>query len=84
MEAAEQVVRGFIIENFLFGDESRAPAPDESFLELGIIDSTGVLELVQFVEQTFGIKIRDVELLPENLDTIQALVSFVQRKTASS
>jgi acyl carrier protein len=84
MQAIEQRIRSFIVENFLFGDEARAPLADDSFLELGIIDSTGVLELVEFIERGFGIKVKDVELLPENLDTVNALVAFVRRKAAAA
>ena len=53
---------------------------DDSFLEMGIIDSTGVLELIAHVESTYGVKIEDDELLPENLDSIDSLVSFISRK----
>jgi acyl carrier protein len=84
MQAVEQQVRAFIVENFLFGQESRRVAGSESFLELGIIDSTGVLELVSFVESTFSIKIADAELIPENLDSVDSLVAFIQRKSAVS
>lgn len=83
MQPTEQNFSEFIIDNFLFGDRARAPGLDDSFLELGIIDSTGVLELVQFLEQTFQIKVGDAELVPENLDSIRALVDFVGRKTAT-
>ena len=55
---------------------------DESMLEKGIIDSTGVLELVAFIESTFDIKVEDEELIPENLDSIKNIVSFLERKLA--
>lgn len=84
MQPTEQNFSEFIIENFLFGDRSRTPGPHDSFLELGIIDSTGVLELVHFVEQTFCIKVSDTELVPENLDSIRALVDFVRRKSVAA
>jgi len=83
MQAVEQQVRRFIVENFLFGQESRKVAGSDSFLELGIIDSTGVLELVSFVESTFSIKIADAELIPENLDSVDSLVAFIQSKSAA-
>jgi acyl carrier protein len=82
-ESLEGELRSFVVENFLFGDASRAPARDDSFLELGIIDSTGVLELVAFVEQRFGFKVLDAELLPENLDSLAALTAFIGRKTTA-
>jgi acyl carrier protein len=59
-------------------------ADNDSFLEKGIIDSTGVLELVQFVESKFNLRLADEDLVPENLDSIDNLVSFVERQLASS
>ena len=73
-------LREFIKETFLFGQET-AFSDGDSFLEMGIIDSTGVLELVAFLETRFGIKIEDEELVPENLDSIDNLVRFVASKT---
>lgn len=84
MLALEQEVRSFVIENFLFGDESRAPGPEDSFLELGLIDSTGVLELVAFIETKFRCKVEDVELIPDNLDSLNAVVAFVRRKSGAA
>jgi len=77
-------LRKFIIDNFLFGQESAASplGDEESLLESGVIDSTGILELVAFVEEHFGLTIADDELLPENLDSIAQLVAFVARKRA--
>lgn len=75
-------VRRFIGENFLFRDDIESLQEDASFLEAGIIDSTGVLELVCFLESTFGIEIADDEMLPENLDSIRAVSGYVQRKVA--
>ena len=73
-------VRRFVVESFLFGDE-RPIRDDESFLESGIIDSTGILELMDFLQQSYGIKIEDHELVPENLDSLAAVAGFVARKT---
>jgi acyl carrier protein len=73
-------VRRFIGENFLFRDDGDAIAHEASLLEAGIIDSTGVLELVSFLETTFGIEVQDDEMLPENLDSIRAIASYVARK----
>ena len=73
-------IKAFIIENFLFGQEGRGFSDDESFLENGIIDSTGLLELVAFVEERYGITIADRELLPENLDSLQNITAFIARK----
>ena len=75
----EEQVRNFITENFLFGEEKKV-ADTDSFLENGIIDSTGVLEVVSFVEDTFNIKVKDEEMIPENLDSISNLVNFIKKK----
>jgi acyl carrier protein len=73
-------IRQFVITNFLFGQDDGRVTMTDSFLEAGIIDSTGVLELVTFLEQRFGISIGDRELLPENLDSVQNAARFVARK----
>jgi acyl carrier protein len=75
-----QEIRGFVVANFLFGQENAALTEEQSFLESGIIDSTGVLELVAFLEQRFGIAVDDRELLPENLDSISNVTRFITRK----
>jgi len=77
----ENDVRQFITENFLFGKEDESLTTSESLLQRGIIDSTGVLELVSFLEQKYQIKLEDEELTPENLDSIDRLVHFIGRKT---
>ena len=78
-----QEIRGFVVANFLFGQENGGLTEEQSFLETGIIDSTGVLELVAFLEQRFGISVDDRELLPENLDSISNVTRFVSRKTGA-
>jgi acyl carrier protein len=75
----KQAIREFIVENFLFGEDSGLKE-NASFLENGIIDSTGVLELVQFLEETYEIKVEDEELVPENLDSIINVVKYLERK----
>ena len=78
-------VRQFIGENFLFRDDGGdAITQDASLLDAGIIDSTGVLELICFLESTYGIEIADDEMLPENLDSIRAIAGYVRRKLASA
>jgi acyl carrier protein len=72
-------VREFIIENFLFGDRERFE-PDLSFLETGVIDSTGMLELVGFLESRYKIQIKDEEFVPENLDSLVNIGRFLRRK----
>jgi acyl carrier protein len=81
MPSIEQELRNFIVDNFLFGDKNGF-ANSDSFLEKGIIDSTGMLELVTFVQQRHGITIEDEELIPDNLDSIERLSTFIQRKQA--
>lgn len=69
-------VRGYIVENFLFGDAGDL-TDSQSLLESGALDSTGVLELVAFLEQQCGIRVRDEDLIPENLDSIERISRFV-------
>lgn len=72
-------VREFVVKNYLFGREGGLSV-DDSFLEKGIIDSTGVLELVSFLEEEFNIKVENEELLPDNLDSIRKVVNYVTSK----
>jgi acyl carrier protein len=73
-------IKEFIVSNFLFGQEGDGLGDDQSFLESGVIDSTGLLELVSFVEQRYSISIEDRELVPENLDSLRNISQFVARK----
>jgi acyl carrier protein len=72
----------FIVTNYLFGDVDRTPGDDDSLVEGGVIDSTGVLELIEFLESNFGIEVAETETVPENLDTISRLGRFVNSKKA--
>jgi len=74
-----QQVREFIEENFLYGQD-RTFKDEDSFLGEGIIDSTGVLQLVAFLEETFGITVEDEELIPENMDSVRSVVAYLSRK----
>jgi len=79
LSETKEKIKTFIIENFLFG--SKDGLQDEtSFLEEGIIDSTGILELVTFLEEEFSIAVEDEELVPENLDSINNVTAFLERK----
>ena len=80
MDSIRDEVRGFIIGNFMFGQGGDGLTDDQSFLESGIVDSTGVLELIGFLEQQYTIAVADNEVVPENLDSVSRLVQFVQRK----
>lgn len=75
-----EMIRGFLFENFLFDADGSALDNDASFLEQGVIDSTGVLELVEWLEDSFAIKVDDTELVPENLDSVNRLAAFIERK----
>lgn len=77
----ESKIRAYIAENFLFGDAGELGVND-SFLDKGIIDSTGILEIVMFLEENFGIKVADSEMLPENLDSIANITRFIEKKGA--
>lgn len=75
-------VLGFIADNFLFGDRASLPGDHESLIEHGLIDSTGVLELIAFLEESYGIAVADEDMVPENLDSVARIASFVGRKAA--
>jgi acyl carrier protein len=72
-------IRSFIEENFLFQIGEQKLADNQSLLEAGVVDSTGVLELVAFLEDTFHLQIADKDIIPQNLDTVDALTAFVER-----
>ncbi len=80
MSERKNKVREFVVENFLFG-EGDDLGDDTSFLEEGIIDSTGILELVDFLEEEFDISIDDEELVPENLDSLNNVAAYLKKKT---
>lgn len=80
----KKTIRRYIMENLLFTEDESAIQDGDSFLEGGIIDSTGVMEIIMFIEETFGIKVDDSEMLPANLDSINNLAAFIQRKQAQA
>jgi len=73
-------ISGFIVSNFLFGDSSKLPVGAESLIENGIIDSTGILEMIEFLESEFGIEVKEEETIPQNLDNLAALTRYVSEK----
>ncbi len=83
MRSVENELRRFIIDNFLYG-RALDFSNQDSFLDMGLIDSTGILELVSFLEKQYKITVEDVELVPENLDSIAQLASFIDRKSQTS
>ena len=75
-------LRLFILDNFLFTEDQDELKNDDSFMDRNIVDSTGILEIIEFLEDECSIKIEDEEMIPNNLDSIQKIVSFVERKLA--
>ena len=73
-------IKTFIVNNFLFGMDDNLLGYDDSLLEKGIVDSTGVLELIAYIEQNYMMKINNDELVPENLDSLDNIASFIFRK----
>ncbi|MCP5021224.1 MAG: acyl carrier protein [bacterium] len=73
-------VREFIVDNFLLGEDDDDFTNNRSFLESGLIDSMGILELISFVEDTYEVEIADDELVPENLDSVDRVTKFIQSK----
>jgi acyl carrier protein len=78
--STEAAIRNYILENYLFTEDQSALDSGDSFLDKGILDSTGILEVIYFLEDEFGIKIEDTEMVPENLDSVNNIVSFIGRK----
>jgi acyl carrier protein len=73
-------IRNYILDNFLFTDDQAALTDSASFLEEGIVDSTGVLELVMFVEEEFHVSVDDEEIIPENFDSVLGLTRYIEHK----
>jgi acyl carrier protein len=84
MTSIEADLRQYIVDKLLFGRTDTVVGGDTSFLESGLIDSTGVLELVAFLEEKFGIKVEDEDLIPANLDSVNALTRFVEVKSTAA
>ncbi len=80
MQDVKKTVRQYILENFLMGDAGVKLTDDQSFLDHHIIDSTGFIELVTFLETTYGIQIKDDEMIPENLDSLDNIARFIGSK----
>jgi acyl carrier protein len=80
MELIQKKIRAFIADQFLFGQHDESLSDDDSLIERGVIDSTGVLQLIGFLEEEFRVKVGDDEVIPQNLDSINRLAEFVQRK----
>lgn len=75
-------IKQFILKNYLFTEDLNSLGDDDSLMKKGIVDSTGILELIMHLEKTYGIKVSDDEMLPDNLDSVASIVSFIGRKRA--
>lgn len=82
MSSEHQQIRHFILTNYLFTEDQNKLSDSESLMKNGTMDSTGILELIMFLEETFGIKVVDEEMVPENLDSVSNAVAFLERKRA--
>jgi acyl carrier protein len=80
MDALQLEIKQFIVDNFLFGIADDGLTPEASLLKQGIFDSTGVMELVRFIENSYGIDVVDEELVPDNLDSLARIAKFVESK----
>lgn len=80
MQDVKADVRQYILDNFLMGDAGAQLQDDQSFLDHHVIDSTGFIELVSYLEDTFKVKIMDEEMIPENLDSLNNIERFVRSK----
>ncbi|MEE3325760.1 MAG: acyl carrier protein [Myxococcota bacterium] len=76
----QKQIRDFVVENLLLGEEEKDFLDSQSFLESGLIDSTGILEIIAFLEEEYEITIKDEEMVPENLDSVERIVSFLQSR----
>lgn len=79
--SVEQKIRDYILDNYLFTDDQSALSNDDSFLDKGIIDSTGIMEVIFFLEEEFGVQVEDDEMVPENLDSVKNIVAYIEKKT---
>lgn len=78
--SVENKIRTYILENYLFTDDQNMLGSDDSFLQKNILDSTGMLEVIYFLEDEFGIKVQDDEMIPDNLDSVNRISAFLARK----
>ena len=78
----DERIRKFIVDTFLYGDD-KGLSGDTSLTESGVVDSTGILELVSFLEKEFSITVEDEELIPENLDAVDRISQYIRRKVAA-
>jgi acyl carrier protein len=84
MSAVNSKVREFIKDNFMYRDDRAELADAESLLDAGLIDSTGILELVAFIETEFSIQMADTDIVPDNLDSVETIVRYVRGKIGAT
>ena len=73
-------IKHFVLKNFLFSEDENAVADQDSLIKKGIVDSTGILELISYLEETFGISVAEEEMVPTNFDSVDAITAFLSRK----
>ncbi len=83
MSTPEAKVRAYILQNFLFSNDQALLNSADSLMQKGIIDSTGVMEMIFFLQDEFGITVADQEMIPDNLDSVNNIVAYIQRKNAA-
>ena len=80
----EAQVRKYILENFMYSDDQSRLTSELSLIDNGIVDSTGVLELVGFIEETFGFKVDDADLVPDNFDSLAKMTAYIERRRSGA
>lgn len=81
MENKRSILRKFILENYLYTEDESALKDDDSFLDGGILDSMGILEVIDLLNEAFSIEVEDDEMIPDNLDSINDLLAFIKKKS---
>jgi acyl carrier protein len=84
MDTIKTQVKQYVMDNFLMGAGPEELRDEDSFMGQHVIDSVGVLELISYLEQTFGIKVEDEEMVPDNLDSLEGVGRYLQRKLGSA
>jgi acyl carrier protein len=79
-DSLRERIQKFILENYLFTSDPNALGVDDSLLERGIVDSTGMLEIIMFIEEQLGVMVEDEEMIPENLDSVSRIAAFVESR----
>lgn len=80
----ERKIRDFVLRNYLFTTDGNALQNDQSLMQTGVLDSTGILELISFLHEAFEVQVYDEEMIPENLDSVDRLTAFVKSKLAAT